>query len=146
MVAFNSKFIELLEFPPDAVKPGISLEQVFRFNAQRGEYGPGDVDGQVRERMALAAKMQPHQFQRTRPSGMILDIRGRPAGDMGFVTTYTNITDQVRAENELRDKLSELERFNRLAIDRELRMIELKRQINDLQKAMGREAEYVVVD
>lgn len=146
LVAFNSKFIELLEFPPDVMKPGISLEQVFRFNAQRGEYGPGDVEGQVRERMALAAKMQPHQFQRTRPSGMILDIRGRPAGDMGFVTTYTNITDQVRAENELRDKLSELERFNRLAIDRELRMIELKRQINDLQKAMGREAEYVVVD
>lgn len=146
LVAFNSKFLELLEFPADVVTQGAPLERIFRFNAERGEYGPGAVEDQVRERINIAAKMAPHHFQRTRPGGTVLDIRGRPAGAMGFVTTYTDITEQVRADKELHEKIQELERFNRLAVDRELRMIELKRQINDLQKAMGKEPEYAVVD
>ena len=37
---------------------------------------------------------------------------------------------------------AELEQFNRLAVGRELRMIELKRQINELCKAVGKEPPY----
>ena len=52
------------------------------------------------------------------------------------------ITERKRAEQELKQKMEELERFNRLAVGRELRMIELKRQINELSEQLGRDAPY----
>jgi CheY-like chemotaxis protein len=42
-----------------------------------------------------------------------------------------DLSDQKRIETDLRSTVAELEAFNRVAIGRELRMIELKRQIND---------------
>lgn len=48
----------------------------------------------------------------------------------------------VRAEEALAQQVEELERFHRLAIGRELRMIELKRQVNELSEQLGKEPPY----
>src|SRR5690242_11910423 len=56
MVLCNEQQKRLLEYPPHLFASGYpTLEQIFRFNAARGEYGPGDVDCHVGVRMALAA-------------------------------------------------------------------------------------------
>jgi len=47
---------------------------------------------------------------------------------------------------ELEAKLDELEKFNKLAVNRELRMIELKREINDLLESIGRGSKYEIVE
>ena len=52
------------------------------------------------------------------------------------------ITERKQVEQKLRNITVELDRFNRLMIDREERMIELKRQINELSRALGRPAPY----
>ena len=54
----------------------------------------------------------------------------------------TEIAERVRAEEELARQVEELERFNRLAVGRELRMIELKRQVNQLSEQLGRDTAY----
>lgn len=46
------------------------------------------------------------------------------------------------AQEDLKLKVAEIERFNRLAMDREKRVIELKEQINELLLASGREIAY----
>ncbi len=46
------------------------------------------------------------------------------------------------AQEDLRRNILEIERFNRLALDREKRVIELKGQINELLLASGREPAY----
>lgn len=46
--------------------------------------------------------------------------------------------DAEAAKSELQEKLEEIERFNRLAVGREGRIIELKAEINDLSRAAGR--------
>ena len=65
--------------------------------------------------------------------------------------THTDITDAKRAEKErieaeqferkrtkeLSDLVHELQLFNQLSVDRELRMIELKKQINELSMRLG---------
>lgn len=100
--AFNSRFLELLEFPPERFKPGDPIAKFFRYNAQRGEYGPGDEEEQVRERVDLAAKFEPHCFVRERPDGTAIKIEGKPLPDReGFVTTYTDITEARRSESEV---------------------------------------------
>jgi phage regulator Rha-like protein len=48
----------------------------------------------------------------------------------------------VRAEEALAQRVEELERFRRLAVGRELRMIELKRQVNELSEQLGKEPPY----
>ena len=50
-----------------------------------------------------------------------------------------NITDRVKREKDLRRKNEELEKFNSLAVGRELKMMELKREINSLLEELGRE-------
>jgi hypothetical protein len=42
----------------------------------------------------------------------------------------------------LRLKNEELERFNRAMVDRELRVVELKKQVNELDAQSGREPRY----
>ena len=48
-----------------------------------------------------------------------------------------DISERKRAEDALRQTLSELERFNRLAVGREMRMIELKREVNQMAAKAG---------
>ena len=108
LVVMNDRFRELLEFPDDVIKPNVSLAEAFRINAERGEYGPGNVDEQIAERMTLAGKFESHRFTRTRPDGTVLEIRGEPIPTGGFVTTYSDITERVRAEEEARTARNQL--------------------------------------
>jgi len=102
LITFNQRFLELLNFPPERFKLGAPFEDFIRFNAERGEYGAGNVDEQVRERVALAKKFEPHTFERTMPNGTVLEIRGQPMPGGGFVTSYTDISERKRAEKALR--------------------------------------------
>lgn len=93
LVLCNDRQKEMLEYPPALFEYGLpSLEQIYRFNAVRGEYGPGNVEVHVRERMRLAALREPHLFERVRPNGMVLQIRGVPLPGGGFLTTYLDVT------------------------------------------------------
>jgi len=102
VVGFNQEFLDLLEFPADLIAPGDNMEKLFRYNAERGEYGEGDVDEQVQQRIDLARKFEPHLLGRTRPDGTVIEIRGQPIPGGGFVTVYTDVTDRRKAEEELR--------------------------------------------
>ena len=109
VIAFNRRFLELLEFPAERFKSGYNMEEAFRYNAERGEYGPGDVEEQVRERMELARRFEPHAFERARPDGTVIEIRGQPlANGQGFVSTYTDVTERKRREQELAELVESL--------------------------------------
>jgi PAS domain S-box-containing protein len=102
VITCNSKFMELLQFPKERFPPGTNLKEFFRYNAERGEYGPGDIEEQVQSRLTLARTFDPHHFERTRPDGMVIDIRGNPLPNRrGFVTTYSDVTQQKHAEQAL---------------------------------------------
>ncbi|MBI5584925.1 MAG: PAS domain-containing protein [Deltaproteobacteria bacterium] len=72
--------------------------------------------------------------------------------NVDYVTIYgRDITFRKRVENEiqrhleeLRIKNEELQRFNRVAVDRELRMIELKKQVNELCALTGQPQRYKI--
>jgi PAS domain S-box-containing protein len=63
---------------------------------------------------------------------------------LGAFATARDVTAQKRAESEVArqrarelERLAELERFQKLTVGRELRMIELKKEIEDLRAAAG---------
>lgn len=100
LVLCNAQFIDMLDFPPEFADLPRPFSDFIRYNAERGEYGPGDTEQQIRERVELATKFVAHAFQRTRPDGTVIEIVGKPlpSGD-GFVSTYTDITERDQAES-----------------------------------------------
>jgi PAS domain S-box-containing protein len=72
---------------------------------------------------------------------------GRPA----LLGAFVDITERKSTEEEIKRRAEELKtmneelsRFNRAAVDRELRMIELKKQVNELCAKLGMEPKYKV--
>lgn len=106
LALYNRNFLTMLDLPPSLVaQPPVKLESIIRFNARRGEYGPGDPEAIVRGVMSKVAVPQSHQFERTRPNGSTLEVRGIPLAEGGFVTVYSDITER-RASAE-REQLAE---------------------------------------
>ena len=86
----TKEYARLLDFPADLFENGPTLERFFRYNVARGEYGTDqDAEAQVQQLLQRARQRLPHQFTRTRPNGTILEVRGLPVADGGFVTIYT---------------------------------------------------------
>ncbi|RTL67877.1 MAG: diguanylate cyclase [Hyphomicrobiales bacterium] len=99
IVLCNDEQKRLLDYPPSLFeRSDLTLEDLFRFNAERGEYGPGDIREQISMRMARAATPVPHVFERTRPNGRIVEVRGVPLPAGGFVVTYVDVTEQRRQQ------------------------------------------------
>jgi two-component system CheB/CheR fusion protein len=61
---------------------------------------------------------------------------------IGAVHVARDITERKRAEAEILMHVEELERFNRATVGRELRMVELKKEINELCARLGEEKRY----
>lgn len=101
LVFANRAFFEILDMPLAFNKPGVTTAaDVYRYNAQRGEYGPGDVEEQVDERMRLARLNLPHRFERVRPDGSVIEVAGSPLPDGGFISTFTDVTERYNAQRE----------------------------------------------
>jgi PAS domain S-box-containing protein len=53
---------------------------------------------------------------------------------LGVFAAARDVTEQMRAQREVVERLTELERFQRLTVGRGLKMIELKKEIENLKK------------
>jgi signal transduction histidine kinase len=100
-LAFNRRFLEMLEFPPEQFSVGDSFEKFIRYNIERGEYGDGPVEDIVAEKVAQAREFKPHKFERKRPNGLVMEVEGRPLPGGGFVTTYTDVTERHHTAERL---------------------------------------------
>lgn len=82
-------------------------------------------------------------FEDSCPDGRILFVTLAPVPETDYANAYAiDVTERKRTEETLQEKMNDLERFNRLAVGRELRMVELKREINALLRELEREEKY----
>lgn len=99
---YNRQFREILDLPESLFAGSeTTLHDIFSFNAQRGEYGPGDPAQQVAERIELARRNQPHQFERVRPDGRVIAVQGVPVKGGGFVTSYLDVTERKILDDQV---------------------------------------------
>lgn len=98
LVLYNQAAVDMLDLPPELPRIGLAFEDVMRFNAERGEYGPVDVEEAVRRRVEAAHRFEPHTFERVRPNGHTIEVEGTPLPGGGFITIYTDITNRRSME------------------------------------------------
>lgn len=73
----------------------------------------------------------------------LTNTKGKVVAIMGV---SRDITERKRMEKELKNKMTQMEKLNELFVGRELRMVELKREINMLLERLKEPARYGVQD
>ncbi|MDP1696768.1 MAG: PAS domain-containing hybrid sensor histidine kinase/response regulator [Xanthomonadaceae bacterium] len=102
LVAWNRRYQALFEYPDGMLYVGRAVADLIRYNAERGELGPGDIDAQVDKRVAYLRQGSAHVSERVRPNGQVIELRGQPLPAGGYVSTYTDISEYKRVEQALR--------------------------------------------
>ena len=123
LTAWNREFVELFDLPPAMLRHGVGLDEIVRFNAARGAYGPGNSEDFVAERVAaLLYDDQPTRL-RLFSTHRAIEVRSARLPDGGIVTTYTDVTQTVQTEEALEaanelleqrvgERTAELQRLN----------------------------------
>jgi signal transduction histidine kinase len=101
LTTWNREFADLFDLPPEMLRPGVGLDAIVRFNASRGAYGPGSSDDFVAERIASLLNNDAPMRLRLFPSQRVIEIRSARLPDGGIVTTYTDVSQSVAAEEDL---------------------------------------------
>ena len=110
LICWNWQFRELLDLPPELGRVGAPLDRILRTCAERGDFGPGDVNTLVADRlMKLAVAHEAYQEQ-LQGGKRILEVRTSPMPQGGIVTTYSDITERVEASEALARANETLER------------------------------------
>ena len=98
-VLFNSQYSELCEFPDGLLEVGGSIRDELRYQADRGDFGPGDKDDLIEQVVATYQRGEAVSYERAiAGSGRTLQINIAPTPDGGYVSVLTDITERKRAE------------------------------------------------
>ena len=129
LVAWNKRYIELMGYPDNFVIAGRPVEELLRFNVERGVIEGDDIDKMVARRVSHMRAGNSHHFQRIMPSGIVIEIRGQAMPGGGFVSTFSDITAFIAAEKALKKANESLEKRV------EMRTAELTKAIAEAEAA-----------
>ncbi|MCP4885081.1 MAG: PAS domain S-box protein, partial [Planctomycetaceae bacterium] len=154
LLAERERLQKILDTSPVGV--GISTEGVVRFanprfaelfyskegeDAQQAYVNPDDRKHIVSE-LEISGIVRDYELQTYGPNREIRDtlatfLSTEYKGQSGILAWMVDLSGPKGTEKELKAKFDELARFRRLAIGREQKMIELKKEINELLQANG---------
>ncbi|MDJ0643505.1 MAG: PAS-domain containing protein [Erythrobacter sp.] len=107
LVAWNSRYQELFDLPDELVSVGTPIADLIRFNLERSDTPEDEIEDQVARRLDHMRAGREHRMEREQYDGKFLRIVGSPAPGGGYVTSYTDITADRRAEQALEEKVAE---------------------------------------
>jgi PAS domain S-box-containing protein len=113
VAAWNRRLAELLELGPRDIYVGMPYVDWLRNLAYRGEWGPGDPEEILKQRLENGPHLHVMQTERVRPNGVAIESRGQPLPGGDAVLTYTDVTVRRRFEEELRAAKEQAEAANR---------------------------------
>ncbi|AWW73765.1 two-component system sensor protein [Erythrobacter sp. KY5] len=107
LVAWNTRYQEMFELPDHLVSVGTPIARLICFNLERIGLDEYNIEEQVERRLEYMRSGAVHRMEREQHDGRIMRIVGSPAPQGGYVTSYTDITADRRAEQALEEKVAE---------------------------------------
>jgi signal transduction histidine kinase/DNA-binding NarL/FixJ family response regulator len=104
VAVINRRALELLDLPQTLMAERLSFRMLLEHQWRAGEFGAAgaDIPEKLRQYVqsgGLSAELP--VYERTRPNGMVLEVRSVPLAGGGIVRTYTDITERKEAERDL---------------------------------------------
>ena len=109
IVAWNTRYLDMFNYPRGFVKPGRPLADLLRFNLMQSRTPIEKVDQIIDLRLAMIRAGHSHEYERIKPSGQVILIQGNPMPDGGFVTCFSDITSMRRTQQALKETITYLE-------------------------------------
>lgn len=109
LIAWNSQYMEIFGYPPGLVRVGAPISELIRYNGRVGDFGSEDIEFHVEKRLGHMRRGVAHSFERRRSDGRVIKTVGGPMPSGGYVTSFTDITEEAHTRDELSRTLAELE-------------------------------------
>ncbi|HXZ00608.1 MAG TPA: PAS-domain containing protein [Stellaceae bacterium] len=110
---WNDRWIELLDVPRPLIGVGLPMAPIVRIGAERGEFGPGEIDALTERRIEELRRHDAGILEIYRDTGTVIEVRRSPMPDGGMLFTYADITERKRVEGDLRRAKDEAELASR---------------------------------
>jgi len=108
LISWNDQYLKIRDYPEALAHAGADFAEFMKYDVSRHEFDGDDPELDVQKQVARAGKFEPHEFERQRPDGSFIEVRGGPIPGGGFVSTYTDITERKRGEDELAAAMAKL--------------------------------------
>ena len=120
ITVYNQRVLELLNLPESLMATRPTLADLTRVQAERGDFGEGYslVDQRGHDYVAQGAvAAAPEVYWRTARDGRTSEVRTTTLADGSLVRTFTDVSDYVRVQNELRERESRFRSLSDLSSD-----------------------------
>ena len=120
ITVYNQRVLELLNLPESLMAARPTLADLTRVQAERGDFGEGYslVDRRGHDYVAAGSHgASPEVYWRTTCEGSTYEVRTTTLADGGLVRTFTDVSDYVRVENELRESEARFRSLSDLSSD-----------------------------
>ncbi len=130
LLAWNPRYVELFDYPKGYLQVGMPIQELLLFNAERGLLaGGGDVTAEIEKRVNYMRSGSRYKHVRKHKDGKVIELNGHPLPAGGYVTTYSDITEHIQIQDELKAAKNELEQRV------QLRTLELQQARLEAEKA-----------
>ncbi|MEO0417638.1 MAG: PAS-domain containing protein [Pseudomonadota bacterium] len=107
LVAWNTRYQEMFDLPDELVAVGRPIAALIRFNQRNSTLTPAAIEMYVERRLDHMRAGHRHRHESEQADGRIMRIVGSPAPGGGYVTSYTDVTADRRAEQALEEQVSQ---------------------------------------
>lgn len=110
MLAWNDSYLEMFNYPGGVIKVGLHIKEILQYNARRGLLGEvSNMQSEIDKRVQFMAAGSQYKYVRKQADGRVIELNGSPLPGGGYVTTYSDITEYIRIQDELEQAKTELE-------------------------------------
>lgn len=109
LMAWNQHYENMFSYPEGMLHIGFHVADIMRFNGQRGLLGDGDVEELIRKRLSYMTLGNAYRVVRYHQDDVVIEIKGQPLPNGGYVTTYDDITEFIQVQKNLEEANANLE-------------------------------------
>jgi signal transduction histidine kinase/DNA-binding response OmpR family regulator/uncharacterized coiled-coil protein SlyX len=98
----NQQLIAAQRYPTELARPGASLHELVRYQAERGDFGPAEAIGPlIQERTATILKPGGIRYERRTASGSFVEFSFKPLDGGGLLALTRDISELKKRESAL---------------------------------------------